>query len=66
MLLVAIHTAAGLWIGDRNFCTLKLIYETNGRKAAFIIRHHKKLVGRRYVGRVAAGEVACVGGFKPT
>ena len=34
-----------LWVGDRNFCTLKLFYKISLAKAAFVIRHHKKLVG---------------------
>ena len=45
-----------LWIGDRNFCTLKPIYEIQRLKAAFIIRHHAHLIGdelgkRKKVGR---------------
>jgi hypothetical protein len=51
-----------LWIGDRNFCTLKPIYEIESRSAAFIIRHHAHLVGdglgkRKKVGRSEAATV---------
>ena len=51
-----------LWIGDRNFCTVKPICEIHRRKAAFIIRHHSKLIGkklgkRRKIGRTETGVV---------
>jgi len=54
--------AKDLWIGDRNFCTLKPIFEISKRKAAFILRHHKKLIGhclgaKRKVGRCDSGMV---------
>ena len=51
-----------LWIGDRNFCTLKPIFEIERRQAAFIIRQHAQLVGgqmskRTKVGRSEAATV---------
>jgi hypothetical protein len=51
-----------LWVGDRNFCTIKPICEIHRRKAAFIIRHHKNLIGeslgkRRKTGQTETGTV---------
>ena len=51
-----------LWVGDRNFCTLKLLYSIAKAKAAFVIRHHKKLVGlglskRKRVGKCETGVI---------
>lgn len=51
-----------LWIGDRNFCTLKLFYGIAASGAAFVIRHHKHLKGtglskRKKVGRCESGVV---------
>jgi IS4 transposase len=36
-----------LWIADRNFCTLKLMYGIVARGGVFIIRQHSKLIGRK-------------------
>ena len=44
-----------LWIGDRNFCTLKPIYEIQLRNAAFIIRQHAQLIGDRLGKRKKVG-----------
>ena len=51
-----------LWVGDRNFCTLKLLYGIAKSNAAFVIRHHKQLEGvglgkRKKVGKCATGVV---------
>ena len=51
-----------LWIGDRNFCTIKPIVQIDRRHAAFIIRHHQKLVGvklstRRKIGASDTGTI---------
>ena len=51
-----------LWVGDRNFCTLKLLYSISTAKAAFVIRHHKKLEGlglskRKKVGKCDTGVI---------
>lgn len=51
-----------LWIGDRNFCTLKLFYGIAASGAAFVIRHHQHLKGlglgkRKKVGRCESGVV---------
>jgi Transposase DDE domain len=51
-----------LWIADRNFCTLKLLFGIAARGAAFAIRQHGglpfRLRGRRrYRGRSATGRV---------
>ena len=34
-----------LWVADRNFCTLKLLYRVDARSAVFTVRHHDKLIG---------------------
>lgn len=34
-----------LWVADRNFCTLKLLYGIAAQGAAFVIRLHQKLEG---------------------
>lgn len=47
--------AKDLWIGDRNFCTIKPIVEIDRRKAAFIIRHHGNLIGKKLGKRRKAG-----------
>lgn len=51
-----------LWMGDRNFCTLKLLYGIAARNAVFVIRHHQKLegegLGRRH--KVGKGETGMV------
>lgn len=51
-----------LWIADRNFCTLKLLFGIDAQGAAFAIRQHAglpfRLLGRRrYRGRSATGRV---------
>lgn len=35
-----------LWIADRNFCTLSLIFAMSRRQAGFVLRQHGALVGR--------------------
>jgi hypothetical protein len=51
-----------MWIADRNFCTLKLLFGMVARRAAFVIRQHAKLPTRllgkrRYRGRSTTGRV---------
>jgi IS4 transposase len=51
-----------LWIADRNFCTLKFLFEIADNKAFFLIRQHGSLQGcltgrRRYVGESSTGKV---------
>jgi len=52
-----------LWVGDRNFCTLKTMYTMDAKGAAFVIRLHEKiqngeLIGKRKcVGRSKTGLV---------
>lgn len=51
-----------LWLADRNFCTHKLMYAIDERDAAFVIRHHKNVIGtvpqrRRLVGKTETGKV---------
>lgn len=51
-----------LWVADRNFCTLKLLYAISARDATFVIRLHQKLEGvglgkRRKIGSCATGVV---------
>lgn len=51
-----------LWVADRNFCTLKLMYEIDSRNAFFVIRHHEKLEGeglgkRKRIGNSETGVV---------
>jgi hypothetical protein len=58
--LLATVQRRDLWVGDRNFCTLKTIYTMEARGAAFVIRHHKqlrngKLGKRKRVGRSETG-----------
>jgi IS4 transposase len=52
----------GLWIADRNFCTLGFLAGVAGAEAAFVIRQHGTLKGRllgdrRAVGRSDTGAV---------
>jgi IS4 transposase len=54
--------AQELWIADRNFCTLKFLFEIADNKAFFLIRQHGSLQGRltgrrRYVGESSTGKV---------
>lgn len=51
-----------LWVGDRNFCTLKMMYVIDEKDAAFAIRHHQqlgelKLSRRKKIGRCETGMV---------
>jgi IS4 transposase len=34
-----------LWIADRNFCTLKLLYAIHAKRSVFVIRQHDQLHG---------------------
>jgi len=50
-----------LWIADRNFCTLALMFGIRARKAWFIIRQHGQVKGRlagerRLVGKTRDGQ----------
>jgi IS4 transposase len=54
--------AQELWLADRNFCTLKFLYEIADKKAFFLIRQHGSLQGRltgrrQYVGDSSTGKV---------
>lgn len=60
--VLAVVAARDLWIGDRNFCTLKFLFRIPRAKAAFLIRQHGQVEGRvvgkqRYVGRTDTGAV---------
>jgi Transposase DDE domain len=51
-----------LWMADRNFCTLKFLFEIVAKSAFFLIRQHGTLQGqlkgkRRYVGESSTGKV---------
>jgi IS4 transposase len=51
-----------LWIADRNFCTLKFLFEIAKKQAFFLIRQHGTLkgclkAGRRFVGESSTGKV---------
>lgn len=51
-----------LWIADRNFCTLKFLYEIDRRQAKFVVRLHGQVHGKRigprhYMGRSETGRV---------
>jgi IS4 transposase len=51
-----------LWIADRNFCTLKFMFEIADKMAFFLIRQHGQVQGRlqghrRYVGESSTGKV---------
>jgi IS4 transposase len=51
-----------LWIADRNFCTLPLIFDVHRREALFVLRQHGclkgRLVGRRRrIGKIDTGVV---------
>jgi Transposase DDE domain len=51
-----------LWMADRNFCTLKFLFEIAKKLAFFLIRQHGTLQGqlrgqRRYVGESSTGKV---------
>lgn len=60
--VLALVQRRDLWIADRNFCTLKLLFGIAAHGAAFAIRQHAglpaRLLGkRRYRGRTATGLV---------
>jgi IS4 transposase len=51
-----------IWMADRNFCTLKFLFEIAGKLAFFIIRQHGCVKGllkgkRRFVGEGSTGHV---------
>jgi hypothetical protein len=54
--------AGDLWIGDRNFCTLKFLLGVAGRRACFVVRQHQNLPWQadsdlEYAGDCDGGEV---------
>lgn len=62
--LLATVSKNDLWVGDRNFCTLKTLYTMDAKGAAFAIRLHNqikvedcKLGKRKRIGRSQTGEV---------
>jgi hypothetical protein len=59
-----LHTVAAqdLWIADRNFCTLKFLFEIACKEAFFLLRQHGNLQGRltgerRFIGESPTGKV---------
>ncbi len=51
-----------LWIADRNFCTLKFLFEIADKSAFFLVRQHGTLQGclkgrRRFIGDSPTGKV---------
>jgi IS4 transposase len=51
-----------LWLADRNFCTLKLLFTVADKKAFFLIRQHGSVAGRlqgrrRFIGASSTGKV---------
>ena len=51
-----------LWIADRNFCTLKFLFQSAAKQAFFLIRQHGSIQGRlkgerRFVGESSTGKV---------
>jgi IS4 transposase len=51
-----------LWIADRNFCTLKFLFEIIDKSAFFLVRQHGTLQGRlkgkrRFIGESSTGKV---------
>ena len=51
-----------LWIADRNFCTLKFLFEIADKQAFFLIRQHGTIQGRlkggrRFIGESSTGKV---------
>jgi len=44
-----------LWIADRNFCTLKFLWEIDRKRAAFVLRQHAGLQGELRGRRVYRG-----------
>jgi hypothetical protein len=60
--VLACVQAGDLWIADRNFCTLGMLFGLDAARAAFVIRQHGQLQGRllgqrRSRGRTATGKV---------
>jgi hypothetical protein len=60
--ILALVERRDLWIADRNFCTLKLLFGIDARGAVFAFRQHgclpTRLLGkRRYKGRSETGQV---------
>jgi IS4 transposase len=54
--------ARDLWMADRNFCTLKFLFEIAKKQAFFLVRQHGKLKGRlkgerRFIGESSTGKV---------
>jgi IS4 transposase len=54
--------ARDMWMADRNFCTLKFLFEIADKLAFFLVRQHGKVHGclkgqRRYVGESSTGKV---------
>jgi hypothetical protein len=45
-----------VWMADRNFCTLKVLFEIARKEAFFIIRQHGTVKGRLYGKRLCRGE----------
>lgn len=51
-----------LWIADRNFCTLKFLFEIADKKAFFLLRQHGTIQGRlkdrrQFIGASSTGKV---------
>jgi IS4 transposase len=51
-----------LWIADRNFCTLKFLFQIADKQAFFLIRQHGSIQGRlkgerRFLGESSTGKV---------
>lgn len=51
-----------LWMADRNFCTLKFLFEIADKRAFFLVRQHGSLQGRlkdkrRFIGESSTGKV---------
>lgn len=60
--VVATVQAGDLWIADRNFCTLKFLFEIVEKRAFSLLRQHGTIVGglqgeRRFVGDSSTGKV---------
>jgi IS4 transposase len=55
-------SAKELWMADRNFCTLKFLFQIADKQAFFLIRQHGSIQGRlmgrrRFVGDSSTGKV---------
>jgi IS4 transposase len=48
--------AQDLWIADRNFCTLKFLFEITAKEAFFLVRQHGTIQGHLQGRRVFRGE----------